>query len=121
LTDSGALQLSPYCNWRFSYLDEEYAKVYQGVSVDPTIPPRSPMYLYSNVGRSTITGNRVTDLLREVPHDPTKTTYEPSQVQYKPVRSNVLGIVELQLAENDGKLLDFTSGVTSVTLHFKYE
>ena len=79
------------------------------------------MYLYSNVGRSTITGNRVTDLLREVPHDPIKTTHEPTQIQYKPVRSNILDIVEVQLAENDGRLVDFTSGVTSVTLHFKDE
>jgi len=122
LSSAGVLQLSPYCNWRFSYLDEEYAKVYQGVSVYPDLPhPRSPMYLYSNVGRSTITGNRVTDLLREVPHDPTKMTYEPSQIQYKPVRSNVLDIVDMQLAENDGQLVDFASGVTSVTLRFKDE
>jgi len=122
LSSNGNLQLSPYCNWRFSYLDEEYAKVYREVSGHPDLPPpHSPMYLYSNVGRSTITGNRVTDLLREVPQDPTKTTYEPSQTQYKPVRSNVLDIVEVQLAENDGKLVDFESGVTSVTLHFKDE
>ena len=122
LSSAGVLQLSPYCNWRFSYLDEEYAKVYRGVIVHPDLPPpRSPMYLYSNVGRSTITGNRVTDLLREVPHDPIKTTYEPSQIQYKPVRSNVLDIVEMQLAENNGRLVDFESGVTSVTLHLKDE
>ena len=122
LGSNGVLQLRPYCNWHFSYLDEEYAKVYRGVSVHPDLPPpRSPMYLYSNVGRSNITGNKVTDLLREVPHDPTKTTYEPPQIQYKPVHSNVLDIVEMQLAENDGRLVDFTSGVTSVTLHFKDE
>ena len=122
LSSHGVLQLSPYCNWRFSYLDEEYAKVYRGVIVHPDLPPpRSPMYLYSNVGRSTITGNRVTDLLREVPHDSAKTTYEPTQIQYKPVHSNVLDIVEVQLAENDERLVDFTSGVTSVTLHFKDE
>ena len=77
------------------------------------------MYLYSNVGRSTITGNLVTDLLREVPDDSTKTTHEPTQIQYKPVRSNILDIVEVQLAENDGRLVDFTSGVTSVTLDRK--
>ena len=121
LTNDRVLQLSSYCNWRFSYLDEEYAKVYQGGSVTPDIPPRSPMYLYSNVGRSTITGNRVTNLLREVPHDPTKMTFDPSQIQYKPVRSNLLDIVETQLAENDGKLVDFAPGVTSVTLHFNDE
>jgi len=121
LTDEGALQLSPYCNWRFNYLDEAYSKVCNSGSVTPDFPHRSPMYLYSNVGRSTITGNRVTDLLREVPHDPTKITYEPCQIQYKPVRSNLLDIVETQVVENDGKLVNFTSGVTSVTLHFKDE
>ena len=54
LDSHGTLQLSPYCNWRFSYLDEEYAKTYdRGVVVHPDLPPpRSPMYLYSNVGRS---------------------------------------------------------------------
>jgi len=123
LKSDGTLQLSPYCNWRFSYLDEEYAKTYhRGVVVHPDIPPpRSPMYLYSNVGRSTITGNQVTDLLREVPHDSTKTTHKPTQIQYKHVRSKILDIVEVQLAENDGRLVDFESGVTSVTLHFKDE
>ena len=61
----------------------------------------------------------MTDLLREVPHDSTKTTYEPTQIQYKPVRSNVLDIVEVQVAENDGQLVHFAAGVTTITLHFK--
>ena len=84
-------------------------------------PPRGPMYLYSNVGRSTIMGNRVTDLLREIPHDLAKMSYEPLHIHYKPVRSQLVDIIETQLAENDGKLVDFVSGVTSVTLHFKNE
>jgi len=118
ITNDGSLQLSPYCNWRIDYLDELYDQHYGGdVKVSPSIRP--PMYLYSNVGRGTITGNRVTDLLREVPHDPDKVTFEPAHIQYKPVRSNVMDILEVQLAENDGKLVDFASGVTSVTLHFK--
>ena len=118
ITHAGALQLSPYCNWRFDYLDELYDEHYGGgIQVSQSIRP--PMYLYSNVGRGTITGNRVTDLLREVPHDPAKVTFEPTHIQYKPVRSNVMDILEVQLAENYGKLVDFASGVTSVTLHFK--
>ena len=32
-----------------------------------------------------------------------------------------MDIIETQLAENDGTLLDFASGVTTITLHFKYE
>ena len=117
------LQLGSYCSWRFINLDESYRKAFGGVSetVLVSAPPRGPMYLYSNVGRSTIMGNRVTDLLIEIPHDLTKMSYEPFHIQYKPVRSNLVDIIETQLAENDGKLVDFVSGVTSVTLHFKDE
>ena len=39
--------------------------------------------------------------------------------QYLPVRSNVMDIIELQVAENTGRLVENT--VTTVTLHFKYE
>ena len=117
------LQLSSYCNWRFINLDESYREAFRGVSETALVsaPPRGPMYLYSNVGRSTIMGNRVTDLLREIPHDLTKMSYEPLHIHYKPVRSQLVDIIETQLAENDGKLVDFVSGVTSVTLHFKDE
>ena len=120
---SEGLHLGSYCNWRFINLDESYRKAFGGVSetVIVSAPPRGPMYLYSNVGRSTIMGNRVTDLLREIPHDPTKMSYEPLHIHYKQVRSNLVDIIETQLAENDGKLVNFVSGVTSVTLHFKDE
>ena len=59
-----------------------------------------------------ITGNQVTDLLREIPHDPTKMSYEPVHIQYKSVRSNLMDIIETQVAENDGRLVDFVSSVT---------
>ena len=58
--------------------------------------------------------------MREIPHDPSKMSYEPRHILYLPVRVDVMDI-ETQLAENDGKLVDFASGVTTVTLHFKYE
>ena len=112
------LQLGNNCNWRFTYLDEAYQKAYGG-SVTTSTPHRAPLYIYSNVGRSTITGNRVTDLLREVPHDPTKMTYEPPRVQYKSIRSNIMDIIETEVSEEDGTLVNFISGVTTVTLHFK--
>ena len=120
---SEGLQLGSYCNWRFINLDESYRKAFGGVSKTALVsaPPRGPMYLYSNVRRSTIMGNRVTDLLREIPHDLTKMSYEPLHIHYNPVRSNLVDIIEMQLAENDGKLVDLVSGVTSVTLHFKDE
>ena len=117
------LQLSSYCNWHFIHLEESYRMAFEGVNetVIVSAPPRGPIYLYLNVGRSTIMGNRVTDLMRAIPHDPTKMTYEPLHIYYKRVRSNLVDIIETQVAENDGKLVDFVSGVTSVTLHYKDE
>ena len=112
------LHLSSYCNWRFVYLYEAYHKAF-GMSVSNK--PRRPMYLYSNVGRSMIVGNQITDLLREVPYSLEKRYFEPSQIQYLPVRSDVLDIIEVQVAEIDGELVEFSPEVTSVTLHFKHE
>jgi len=114
----GSLQLSPYCNWRFEYLDELYDQHYGGnVTVSETL--RTPMYVYCNVAQSTVMGNQVTDLLREVPHDQNTMTFEPSHIQYLSVRSDVFDIIETQVAENDGELVKFPLGVTTVTLHFK--
>ena len=77
--------------------------------------------MYSSAGQSMVTGNQVTDLLREIPHDPTRMTYEPRHVLYVPVRMDVMDIIETEVAENDGTLVEFASGVTTITLHFKYE
>ena len=107
------LHLSTFIDWVFMDLDNAYKKAFGH--------NRRSMYLYSNVGRSMVVGNQVTDLLREIPHESSKGSYEPIHIQYLPVRSEVIDIIELQLAENDGKLVEFSSGVTSVTLHFKHE
>jgi len=120
ITSRGSLQLSPYCNWRFDYLDELYDQHYGGdVTVSETL--RTPLYVYCNVAQSTVMGNQVTDLLREVPHDPNRMTFEPKHIQYLPVRSDVFDIIETQVAEDDGELVKFPEGVTTVTLHFKHD
>ena len=41
--------------------------------------------------------------------------------QYILVHSDVLSIIETQVAEDDGKPVEFSLGATSVTFHFKYE
>ena len=43
---------------------------------------------------------------------------EPNQ--YILVRSDVLGIIETQEAEDDGKAVEFSLRATSFTLHFEY-
>ena len=119
LTDS-VLQLSAFCNWRFSYLDEAYKQAFGG-NVTTPVPHRSPMFVYSNVGQSTVTADQVTDLLREVPVNPTVMTYEPVNPLYLPVRTDVMDIIEVLLTEHNGDLVQFVRGVTRLTLHFKYE
>ena len=47
--------------------------------------------------------------------------FELKYIKYLPVRSDVIDIIELQVSENDGTLVNFASGVTTVTLHFKHE
>ena len=84
-------------------------------------PHQSPLYVYSDAGQSMVTGNQVKDLLTEIAQDPTKMYYEPRHILYLPVRFEVMDIIETQLAENDGTLVDFAPGVTTLTLHFKYE
>ena len=50
-----------------------------------------------------------------------KMSYEPKHFLYLPVRVEVMDIIYTQLAENNGTLVNFASGVTTLTLHFKYE
>ena len=114
------LILSPFCNWRFIYLDESYKKAFGGNVTTPN-PHRSPFFVYSNVGQSTVTGDQVTDLLREIPMDPMVMSYEPVNPLYLPVRTDVMDIIEVLLTEHNGDLVHFVRGVTRLTLHFKYE
>jgi hypothetical protein len=111
--DADGLNLSCFCNWVFTDLDGAYARAFGHV--------RRPLYLYSNASQSTITGNQVTDLLREVPYARDILQFEPRHILYLPVRVNVMDILETQLAESSGELVNFLPGVMSVTLHFKHE
>jgi len=68
-----------------------------------------------------VTGNQVTDLLKQVPYSPEDRDFQPQHILYLPVRTIGMDIVEVQVAENDGTLVEFSPGVTSITLHFKHE
>jgi len=75
--------------------------------------------MYSNTGQSVITGDKVTDLLIEVPYNLEEIGYEPKHIQYIPLRSDVVDIIEVQVSENNGSLVNFEPGDTVVTLHYK--
>ena len=109
--DPDTLHLSCFINWVFTDLDRSYEEAFGH--------ERRSLFVYSNVGQSMVTGNQVTDLLKQVRYDPDVIDLQPRHILYLPVRTTFLDIVETQVSENDGRLVDFASGVTTITLHFK--
>ena len=113
--DGGYLVLSVTRNWRFVHLNEKSRPSTEFAST-------RPLHVYCNVGTSSMVGNRVTDLLREIKYHSQNTThFEPIHIQYLPVRNELVEIVETQMAEINGDLAQFGEGHTILTLHFKRE
>ena len=113
-TSSGLISLSMTCNWRFKNLNKAFDRV---VEVS-----KRPLFIYSDVGSSSVVGNQVTDLLREVSYKREgigSQYFEPLHIQYIPVRKDTIDIIETQVAETGGTLTQFGTGNTIVTLHFK--
>ena len=109
----GFLQLSINCNWRFINLKKAFHKV--------TGTKTRSMFIYSNVGSSTIVGNKVRDLLREIPYKRTGdgiVYFEPRHVQDIPLRNEVIDILETNVTETRGELQKFSPGETILVLHF---
>ena len=107
-------QFSYHCNWRFINLNAAFQAIVGATS-------RS-LFVYSDVGGSGVVGNQVTDLLREVNfirRGAGVQYFEPLHIQYIPVRKDLIDIIETQVAETTGQLVDFGEGNTIVTLHFK--
>jgi len=111
------LQLSMSCSWRFTNLNVAFRAVVGD--------PWRSLQVYSDVAGSTIVGNRLTDLLREIQYkrEGRGTLYfEPLHIQYLPLRNEVVEIIQIQVAETIGTwgdLVKFGKGHTIVTLHFK--
>ena len=108
------LQSSVSCSWRFTNLNVAF----RSVMGEPT---RS-LHVYSDVAGSSMVGNRVTDLLREVKYrrEGRGTMYfEPLHIQYLSLRNEVIEIIQTQVAETNGDLVKFGEGNTIATLHFK--
>lgn len=114
------LALTMKAKWRFVHLNRIYEKI--------TGQCRRTLYVYSNIGKSTIVGDQIVDLIREVEYDP-KTSYhqedkihfEPNIIQYHDVMSTDMDIMEVQVTETDNTPLKFGKGTTNLVLHFKKE
>ena len=113
---NGLMKLSLFCDWRFLNINLAFQNVIGS-------PVRSLM-VYSDVGGSSVVGNQITDLLRQVKfrlRGDGSQYFEPTHIQYIPVRKDVIDIIETQVAETTGDLARFGEGNTIVTLHFKKE
>lgn len=108
------IDLSDVCSWGFVNIKRTFEGVVGGLS-------RS-LFIYSDAGGSTVVGNRMTDLLREVKFSSKGEGgqyFEPVHIQYIPVRNQVVDIIEVNVAETTGELARLGSGNTILTLHFK--
>ena len=108
------LDLSMSCSWRFTNLNTAFRSIVG--------EPTRSLHVYSDVCGSIVVGNRVTDLLREVMYQRKgrgSVYFEPTHIQYIPLRKEVVDIVEINVAETNGDLTKFGPGNTIVTLHFK--
>ena len=102
------------CSWRFTNLNVAFRLVVG--------EPTRSLHVYSDVAGSTMVGNRVTDLLREIKYkrEGRGTIYfEPLHIQYLSPRNEVTEIIQTQVAETNGDLVKFGEDNTIVTLHFK--
>ena len=118
LPSEKAIQLTRKAQWRFVQLNRIFDHV--------TKRHKRTLYVYSNVGASTIVGDQVVSLLREVEYNPRQAQndhfhFEPNMIQYHDVLSTDMDTIEVQITETDNTLLQFGQGVTTLVLHFKRE
>ena len=98
----GLLHLSILCNWRFMNLDKSFQNVVGTKS-------RS-LFVYSDVSGSSVVGNQITYLLREVNYQGKGEDiqyFEPLHIKYILLRKDVLDTIETQVLETTRELTDF--------------
>ena len=67
-------------------------------------------------------GDQITDFIRGVDYKREgKGSYyfEPTHLQYIPLRKELLDIIQVQIAESSGALTTSGRGISAVTFHFK--
>ena len=107
------IKMSLGVNWRFINLNHSFKNVLG--------PSSRSLLVYSDAGGSSVVGNQVTDLLREVDYKREgrgSYYFEPTHLQYIPVGKEVLDIIEVHVSKRTGELVKFGQGNTIVTLHF---
>ena len=85
--------------------------------------PICTLRVYSNANASSIVGNQVSDVLREVNFDSKQEEqqyFEPRHCQYLQVRQQEYEVMEVALDDLSGSPIQLGLGVTSVVLHFRH-
>ena len=104
-------------SWKFLNLNVAFHSVVK--------EPTRSLYVYSDVGSSSMVGNKMADLLREIKYQREgrgSAYFEPLHIHYIPVHNQVTEIIEVQVAETLGTgedLVKFGDGHTILTLHFQ--
>ena len=78
-----------------------------------------PAMIYCNVGESQMVGNQITNFLQDVPYKNEAMWWSPETTHYTAGRDETTEVVEVEVADNTGKLLNLNPhGETQLTLHF---
>ena len=110
------IRLSMGVSWRFINLDYALNNVFGHT--------KRSLYVYSDVSSSSVLGDQVTNLVREITYERAgrgSYYFEPTHLHYILVRKKTLDILQLEVAESTGDLVQFGNGVTTATFHFKNE
>ena len=112
------LYLGVFADWKFINLNFLFESM-MGWNILHKHGIERTLRVEPNVAASTIVGNQITHVLREIQYVPLTNYYEPSHIQYIPVRQQFCDIIEVDLCEENDKNATFETGKTTVTLHFK--
>ena len=112
------LYLSVFADWKFTNLNFLSENMI-GWNIPHKHGIERKLRFESNVAASTIVGNQITHVLREIQYVPSTKYYKPSHIQYIPVRQQFCDIIKVDLREENGEHATFETGKTTVTLHFK--
>ena len=121
--EGGLLQLSQVINWRFSNLNVAFREVVG----DPlrtflVYSDLSTFLVYSDLVDSNIVGGQLHALVREVEYrrqGQGVAYFEPLHIQWLPCRREYMDLVEVEIAESHGGLVEFGTGRTLITFVFK--
>ena len=95
------IYLNLYYTWRFLNFKSRFQTIMGSSS--------RTLLIYSDVVESSKVGDQVVDLLREVEYkrDGKATAYfEPLHIQYLPIRNEYIEMIQTQVAETNGELVN---------------